>query len=79
MVTPVPHMPPIFGIICGMKIAITVVCCAVGALLCAAAETPNWEARIRRDHPRMFFNAETWPAVKARAEGPARAERDALI
>ena len=62
-----------------MKIAITVVCCAVGALLCAAAETPNWEARIRRDHPRMFFNAETWPQVKARAEGPARAARDALV
>lgn len=23
--------------------------------------------RIRTDHPRLFFNAETWPAVKARA------------
>jgi hypothetical protein len=27
----------------------------------------------------MFFNAETWPQVKARAEGPARAARDALL
>ncbi|MBO7685795.1 MAG: hypothetical protein J6V72_05400, partial [Kiritimatiellae bacterium] len=61
-----------------MKITITV-CCVAGALLGAAAETPNWESRIRRDHPRMFFNAETWPQVKARAEGPARAARDALI
>ena len=61
-----------------MKKQLTI-CCAVGALLGAAAETPNWEGRIRRDHPRMFFNAETWPAVKARAEGPARAARDALI
>ena len=58
---------------------ILTVCCAVGALLGAADETPNWEGRIRRDHPRMFFNAETWPQVKARAEGPARAARDALI
>ena len=22
-----------------------------------------WMASIRRDHPRMFFNAETWPQV----------------
>ena len=58
---------------------IFIVCCAAVALLGVAAETPNWEGRIRRDHPRMFFNAETWPAVKARAEGPARAARDALI
>ena len=33
----------------------------------------------RGDHPRMFFNRETWPAVKARAEGPARAAREALV
>ena len=31
---------------------------------------------IRRDHPRLFFNAETWPAVKARAFG---AELDRLL
>ncbi|MBM4086065.1 MAG: hypothetical protein FJ272_14870, partial [Planctomycetes bacterium] len=24
-------------------------------------------ARIRKDHPRLFFNADTWPAVKERA------------
>jgi len=34
---------------------------------------------IRKDHPRIFFNADTWPAVKARAEGPAKAACDALI
>ena len=56
-----------------------IVCWAACTLLCVAAEKPDWEGRIRRDHPRMFFNAETWPAVKARAEGPARAARDALI
>lgn len=28
---------------------------------------PEWTARIRSDHPRLFFNAETWPAVRDRA------------
>ena len=34
---------------------------------------------IRADHPRLFFNADTWPAVVERANGPARAQRDALL
>ena len=58
----IPHMPPIFGIICGME-KIFLVCCVAGTLLGAAAENPEWEARIRRDHPRMFINAETWPQI----------------
>ena len=58
---------------------IIIVCGVVCVLLGAAAETQEWEGRIRRDHPRMFFNVETWPQVKARAEGAARAARDALI
>ena len=36
-------------------------------------------AALCPDHPRMFFNAETWPAMKARAEGPAAAELKALL
>ncbi len=32
-------------------------------------ELPDWAAKIRSDHPRLFFNADTWPAVKARALG----------
>ena len=35
--------------------------------------------KIRPDHPRIFFNADTWPAVVARANGPARERRDALL
>jgi len=31
------------------------------------AGEPTWVERIRRDHPRLFFNAETWPLVKERA------------
>ncbi len=28
----------------------------------------DWIGKIRTDHPRMFFNAETWPEIKARAK-----------
>lgn len=33
---------------------------------------------IRKDHPRLFFNRDTFPAVKARALGPERAEFDRM-
>jgi len=36
-------------------------------------ELPDWVGRIRSDHPRLFFNPDTWAAVKARAQG---AEKD---
>jgi hypothetical protein len=60
-----------------------VVLAALAALLLAgspagAAGEPEWAGRIRKDHPRLFFNAETWPAVKARALGPERAYYDRL-
>ncbi len=32
-------------------------------------ELPAWTDTIRADHPRLFFNAETWPEVRARALG----------
>ncbi len=32
-----------------------------------ASADDSWVAKIRPDHPRLFFNAETWPKVKARA------------
>ena len=33
----------------------------------SADELPGWTAKIRRDHPRLFFNADTWPEVRRRA------------
>lgn len=34
---------------------------------------------IRPDHPRIMFNADTWPTVKARAEGPAKSQLAKLL
>lgn len=33
----------------------------------AMAASADWISRIRSDHPRLFFNRETFPAVRARA------------
>ena len=38
-----------------------------------AAPLPEWTQQIRPDHPRLFFNAQSWPRVRERALG---AERD---
>lgn len=32
-----------------------------------AASLPEWTTNIRTDHPRLFFNTDTWPAVRHRA------------
>ena len=32
-----------------------------------AEDNDAWVAKIRKDHPRLFFSADTWPAVKQRA------------
>ncbi len=32
-------------------------------------DLPPWTQNIRPDHPRLFFNADTWPSVKSRALG----------
>ena len=40
----------------------------LGAIVSSAqAEVPPWTGKIRTDHPRLFFNADTWPAVRTRA------------
>ena len=35
-------------------------------------ELPDWTDAIRADHPRLFFNANTWPQVRERALGAER-------
>ena len=44
----------------------------------AADADDAWVSKIRKAHPRLFLNSETWPAVKARALGPAKSYLDAL-
>jgi len=46
------------------------------ASVVSAQGLPEWTTRIRQDHPRLFFNSDTWPAVCARAIGPERAWHD---
>ncbi len=51
--------------------------CAAAMLLSISSavygqQLPDWAAKIRTDHPRLFFNADTWPAVRQRALGPER-------
>ncbi len=29
----------------------------------------TWNSKIRPDHPRMYFNSDTWPAINQRAQG----------
>ena len=53
------------------------------ALALAASASPQdgddaWLAKVRRDYPRMFFNADTWPAIKTHtlSDPAARAAAD---
>ncbi|NLF68695.1 MAG: hypothetical protein GX575_06515 [Candidatus Anammoximicrobium sp.] len=36
-------------------------------------ELPAWTGKLRTDHPRLFFNRDTWPEVRQRALGAERA------
>ncbi len=57
-----------------MKCSPVVTCVAVllSPLAALAGEVPDWTTKIRKDHPRLFFNADTWPDVRRRALGPER-------
>ena len=39
----------------------------VSPLAAFGQQLPDWTAKIRTDHPRLFFNADTWPEIKTRA------------
>ncbi len=52
-------------------ISLLIVLTAIPAT-CMADALPAWTKQIRTDHPRLFFNAQTWPQVQQRALGPER-------
>ncbi len=45
----------------------------------AASSGEEWMSRMRKDHPRMFFNSDTWPQIKAKAQGDAKPYLDSLL
>ncbi len=60
-----------------MKLFTTLLCTAVASTAIAADDA--WMSKIRPDHPRLFFNADTWPAVKARALGAEKTCYEKLL
>lgn len=46
---------------------------ALAPLTALGKDLPAWTVKIRKDHPRLFFNAETWPEVRDRALGAEKA------
>ena len=51
---------------------------AAAAAAAGASSDDGWIAKIRPDHPRLFFNRATWPRVRERALGPEKARYDQL-
>ena len=49
------------------------------SLSLAASSGEEWISRMRKDHPRMFFNSDTWPQIKANAQGEAKPYLDSLL
>lgn len=45
----------------------------------ASAELPRRTPEIRKSHPRLFFNSDTWPSIKAYADGAAKSELTELL
>lgn len=53
---------------------------SVAAVSCATAQSADALAeRMRKGHPRMFFNSASWPKIKARAYGDAGGHLDRLL
>ncbi len=62
-----------------MKIVCLFAFAAVLPCLSGIAKDPAPELKIRPDHPRMFFNRDTWPAIKERALKAGTPENGALV
>ncbi len=58
-----------------LSFAVSFICPVLAfSALPPAKVPPELASMIRRDHPRLFFNTDTFPAVKARALGPDAAQ-----
>ena len=49
------------------------------AMFMAANIFLSAQPKIRPDHPRIFFNADSWKEIAARAEGPTAKYKQALL
>ena len=47
--------------------------------LLAASTNEEWISQMRKGHPRMFFNSDTWPQIQAKAQGKAKPYLDNLL
>lgn len=69
-----------------IRLRTVLMCAAVATLVVmgggprceAQQEVPDWVEQIRADHPRLFFNSDTWPAVRERALTVQREYYDAM-
>lgn len=61
--------------LCAARILLVTAFVGVCPCLSAVPEMP----KVRTDHPRIFFNAETWPELAAKAKGPLAQEVEKLL
>jgi heparin/heparan-sulfate lyase len=52
---------------CRLWLILAAWCLCLGNLPLRAEQLPDWTAKIRSDHPRLFFNADMWSSVRSRA------------
>ena len=65
------------GFLPGPRMVLAALIVLSTASFLSAEPLPEWTAKIRTDHPRLFFNADTWPAVRERALSAERQWYDA--
>ena len=60
-----------------LKVALIVLLLAPFSL--SASSDGEWISRMRKGHPRMFFNSDTWQQIEANAHGKAKPYLDGLL
>ena len=60
-----------------LKVALIVLLLAPFSL--SASSDGVWISRMRKGHPRMFFNSDTWQQIEANAHGKAKPYLDGLL